>query len=173
MSATLKPNGQAGFGLAAGHICISLTLYRRRSPGPHVHRESETPAEVDLSAGLFPNPASLNAGSFRQTVVRTCLGTNVQTHRAGATAAGRQTSVSSCPSNPAAICGGTRDETSLDEHRIITVHGLGQAHNLSDASRLVVGGPRSGWRIWRVERDGKLVLLDVIRGHLLADNAAT
>lgn len=70
------------------------------------------------------------------------------------------------------LYGGARHEATFDEHGMITVHGLGRAHTLSDAAKLVVGSPRGGWRIWRVQRDGELVVLDEIRKHLMADDTS-
>ena len=70
------------------------------------------------------------------------------------------------------IYGGTRHEATFDERGIITVPGLGEGHTLSDAAKLVVGSPRGGWRIWRVDRDGELVLLDAVRAELWRGRAS-
>ena len=113
-------------------------------------------AAVQTARELVPDPSVATPASKRQVTLRHLVAAGLLNQD--------ETLIS--------LYGGVRHEASFDEHGTITVHGLGKAHNPSDAARLVVGSPRGGWRIWRVERDGDLILLDVIRERLFDDHAA-
>ncbi len=46
---------------------------------------------------------------------------------------------------------------------MITVYGVGETRTLGGAAKLAFGPALSGWHTWHVERNGELVMLDVIR----------
>lgn len=69
-------------GVRGSGNCISLTRRNQETAVPLARRPRETPAEVVLFGRAIREPnGSLNAGSFRQTPVRTSLGSAARRNR--------------------------------------------------------------------------------------------